>query len=426
LELLAVPAWLLLLRSFGLYESQRIEGLSGIARTVVSAHGAVGVVLVPVTWSVLSFRAVPDAIAILAAGGAAILAEKWAAYGILRFARSRGYDVRNVCVIGTIEDAHELTARFRRSPSWGFRVTSVGVETSTGRRFLRYPSGALLADSLAAVLRFEPIDEVLLTVSPQRLEAEGETIGICREHGVFTRLLWKTAESGERAVSLQEHSLALQELYGEPVVTLGGPTHNDYLIFLKRFLDIAMSSVIVVLLLPIFSAVALLVKASSPGPVIFRQRRTGLNGREFVLYKFRTMVDGAEALLSLMASRNVMNGPIFKDPEDIRITKIGRLLRRFSLDELPQFWNVLKGDMSLVGPRPLPVHESAAIIGIHRRRFTMRPGITCLWQVNGRNTCDYATWMQYDLQYVEGWSLILDAKLLLKTVPVVLTGRGAW
>jgi lipopolysaccharide/colanic/teichoic acid biosynthesis glycosyltransferase len=215
-------------------------------------------------------------------------------------------------------------------------------------------------------------------------------------------------------------------MFGEPVVTLGGPVHDDRLMFLKRVIDVAVSTLVLLVLLPLFGALAMLVKLSSPGPVIFRQRRTGLYGREFMLYKFRTMIVGAEALLPSIASRNVMRGPIFKDPQDIRVTPTGRLLRRFSLDELPQFWNVLKGDMSVVGPRPLPVHESAAIAGVHRRRFSMRPGITCLWQVNGRSACDYATWMQYDLQYVDGWSLTLDAKLLLKTVPVVLTGRGAY
>jgi exopolysaccharide biosynthesis polyprenyl glycosylphosphotransferase len=424
-ELLTLPAWLLLLGFFGLYESQRIEGLSGIARTVLSAHGVAFVTLVPLTWTIVPFSAVPGVIAILAAGCTVILVEKWAAYGILQFVRSHGYDVRNVCVIGTADDAHELAARFRRSPSWGFRVACVGVETPAGRQFQRYPSGDLLADSLPAVLRTEVIDEVLLTVPPQQLDAERATIGVCREHGVFTRFLWQTAEAGEHGMALREHSKFLQEVCGEPVVTLGGPKHDDHLIFLKRLFDIAASSMSLVLLLPLFATIAMLVKVSSSGPVIFRQRRTGLNGREFTLYKFRTMVDGAETLLSLVAPRNVMKGPIFKDPEDIRITQIGRVLRRFSLDELPQLWNVLKGDMSLVGPRPLPVHESATIAGIHRRRFTMRPGITCLWQVNGRSTCDYATWMQYDLQYVDGWSLVLDAKLLLKTVPVVLTGRGA-
>jgi lipopolysaccharide/colanic/teichoic acid biosynthesis glycosyltransferase len=171
---------------------------------------------------------------------------------------------------------------------------------------------------------------------------------------------------------------------------------------------------------------ALLVKLSLPGPIIFKQSRAGLHGRPFVLYKFRTMVDGAEGMLHALASRSVTRGPTFKDRADLRVTPIGRLLRRFSIDELPQLFNVLSGNMSLVGPRPLPLHEAAEIFGVHRRRFSMRPGITCLWQVNGRSNVEFSKWMSYDLQYVDRWSLWLDAKLLVQTIPAVLTGKGAY
>jgi lipopolysaccharide/colanic/teichoic acid biosynthesis glycosyltransferase len=172
--------------------------------------------------------------------------------------------------------------------------------------------------------------------------------------------------------------------------------------------------------------VALLVKLSSPGPVLFRQRRVGFHGRPFTLLKFRTMMDGAESLAHSLAARNITGGPVFKDRGDWRVTRIGRVLRRFSLDEVPQLLNVLRGEMSLVGPRPLPVHESDAISGAHRRRFTMRPGITCLWQVNGRSDVSYDGWMRYDLQYVDNWSIGLDARLLVRTIPAVLSGRGAY
>ena len=191
-------------------------------------------------------------------------------------------------------------------------------------------------------------------------------------------------------------------------------------------IDVVLSATLLVILLPLLLAIALMVKLSSSGPIIFRQERIGFHGRRFRLYKFRTMIVGAEAMLPALAHRSVTGGPIFKDPTDVRITRVGRILRRFSLDELPQLLNVLRGDMSLVGPRPLPVHESAAISGAHRRRFAMRPGITCLWQVNGRSDVDYATWMRYDLEYVDTWSLQLDAKLLLQTIPVGIHGRGAY
>ncbi len=145
-----------------------------------------------------------------------------------------------------------------------------------------------------------------------------------------------------------------------------------------------------------------------------------------MMYKFRTMINGAESLVHTVSHRSMTQGPVFKTPQDWRVTNIGRLLRRFSLDEVPQLLNVIKGDMSLVGPRPLPVHESDAIEGEHRRRFSMRPGLTCVWQVSGRSDVNYERWMRYDLEYVDNWSLWLDAKLLLRTIPVVITGKGAY
>jgi lipopolysaccharide/colanic/teichoic acid biosynthesis glycosyltransferase len=138
------------------------------------------------------------------------------------------------------------------------------------------------------------------------------------------------------------------------------------------------------------------------------------------------MVDGAESMLHLLAHRNITGGPIFKDTNDLRVTDIGRVLRRFSLDELPQLLNVLKGEMSLVGPRPLPVHESVAIQGLYRKRFTMKPGITCRWQVAGRNNITFDRWMELDIEYVDNWSLREDMKLLLLTIPAVFSGRGAY
>jgi lipopolysaccharide/colanic/teichoic acid biosynthesis glycosyltransferase len=171
--------------------------------------------------------------------------------------------------------------------------------------------------------------------------------------------------------------------------------------------------------------IAILIRLSSSGPVIFKQRRTGLNGRVFTIYKFRTMLDGAEAMM-MPAHRSITKGPIFKSSEDYRVTNVGHFLRRYSLDELPQFFNVLKGDMSLVGPRPLPVNEANAIQGVHRRRFRVLPGLTGIWQVSGRSDVEFDRWMKYDLEYVDNWSLGLDFKLLLKTAHVVLTGKGAY
>jgi len=176
---------------------------------------------------------------------------------------------------------------------------------------------------------------------------------------------------------------------------------------------------------PLWVAAALATRLSSRGPVLYRQVRCGLHGRRFVLLKFRTMVEDAEKLQSEVAHLNVMDGPVFKAPGDPRVTPVGRLLRRSSLDELPQLLNVLKGDMSLVGPRPPIPQEVERYLPWQRRRLAMKPGITCLWQISGRSQLDFATWMELDLAYIDAWSLWLDLKILALTVPAVFSGRGA-
>ena len=171
---------------------------------------------------------------------------------------------------------------------------------------------------------------------------------------------------------------------------------------------------------------ALLIKLTSKGPVLFRQTRCGLNGRPFTLLKLRTMVEGAEQQLDDVAHLNVHDGPVFKAANDPRVTAVDRFVRRFSFDEVPQLWNVLKGDMSLVGPRPPLPQEVARYERYQRRRLSMKPGVTGLWQVSGRNDIrDFEEWINLDLAYIDNWSLSLDAKILLRTIPTVLSGRGA-
>lgn len=193
----------------------------------------------------------------------------------------------------------------------------------------------------------------------------------------------------------------------------------------KRAIDRAGSLLLIALLSPVLILIALLIKIGSPGPVIFTQLRMGFRGRPFRMFKFRTMYADAEKQRENLLAENEMSGPVFKIRDDPRTTRVGKLLRLTSLDELPQLFNVLAGEMSLVGPRPLPLYEADKCDRWEKRRFSIRPGITCLWQINGRNLLDYAEWMRLDLQYVNNWSLLLDFKILLKTVGVVLSGKGA-
>ncbi len=197
-------------------------------------------------------------------------------------------------------------------------------------------------------------------------------------------------------------------------------------VVVKRTLDFCLSYVLLVLLSPLFVVVGLLIKVTSQGPLFFSQERVGLNKRKFRLYKFRTMIAEAEQKLSEVEHLNEVSGPVFKIKDDPRLTTIGKFLRKTSIDELPQLFNVLKGDMSLVGPRPLPVRD---VDGFgkdwQRRRFSVRPGITCLWQVNGRSDIPFENWMELDIQYIDQWSLWLDVKILAQTIPAVLRGSGA-
>jgi exopolysaccharide biosynthesis polyprenyl glycosylphosphotransferase len=215
-------------------------------------------------------------------------------------------------------------------------------------------------------------------------------------------------------------------LDGIPVITHYPGSVEGLQLAAKRSLDAALSLLLLIGLSPLFALVSLLIRLDSKGPAFYIQKRVGLNKRRFRLYKFRTMTDGADARQEELECLNEACGPVFKIKNDPRITRLGRFLRKSSIDELPQLFNVLKGDMSLVGPRPLPVRDYNGFNeDWQRRRFSVRPGITCLWQVNGRSNTSFEHWMKLDMKYIDEWSLQLDMKILLLTIPAVLRGSGA-
>jgi exopolysaccharide biosynthesis polyprenyl glycosylphosphotransferase len=218
----------------------------------------------------------------------------------------------------------------------------------------------------------------------------------------------------------------LEELDGTPLLTFSTTPDDSAAMMAKRTADVLLSVVLgAVAVVPVTLA-ALLIRLTSKGPALFRQTRVGLNGRPFTLVKLRTMVENAEERLSEVAHLNEHEGPVFKSAHDPRLTTLGRLIRRFSLDEIPQLWNVLRGEMSLVGPRPPLPEEVARYERWQRRRLSMKPGVTGLWQVSGRNEISrFEEWTNLDLAYIDNWSLALDAKILLRTIPAVLSGRGA-
>ena len=320
---------------------------------------------------------------------------------LFKMKRHGALDVRHVAIVGSGQALRDLAQTIENHRAWGLNL--VGVFDKSDIR---------------SVLEGGGLDELILVVERESLNEYTDTFLLCEELGVTARVV----------LNFFPHSISrmeLQELDGFPLLSFSTTPTNEALMFVRRILDVLLASLLAILTLPFTIMTAMLIKLTSPGPVLFKQERCGLNGRVFVMHKFRSMVDNAEQLRFELETLNEMDGPVFKSSLDPRITAIGRIIRRFSIDELPQLYNVLRGDMSLVGPRPPIPQEVARYERWQRRRLSMKPGMTCLWQISGRNEVSFDDWMKLDLTYIDNWSLLLDLKILLKTLPVVLLGRGA-
>jgi exopolysaccharide biosynthesis polyprenyl glycosylphosphotransferase len=287
------------------------------------------------------------------------------------------------------------------------------------RRF-KVPETSIV-DELNSVIAHHPVDEVLVALPIDRYRPLVDAIvRQCEEQGIIVRVRTEM-------FNLQIARSHLDDLQGVPVLTIQSGPSDGWQLVAKRFIDILASTGLLITLAPLFAIVTLLIRLDSPGPVFFGQERIGFNKRRFRMLKFRTMVAEADRQQDMLEHLNEAEGPVFKIKNDPRITRVGKFLRRFSIDELPQLFNVLKGDMSLVGPRPLPVRDVDRIdVQWHKRRFSIKPGITCLWQVNGRSNIGFDDWVRMDLDYIDKWSLGLDLLILMKTIPAVFRGPGAY
>jgi exopolysaccharide biosynthesis polyprenyl glycosylphosphotransferase len=324
-----------------------------------------------------------------------------------------------VMVVGTGERALRMARGLEQSSEYGIRLRGFLSENAGAppQIQLRVLYKVLPIADLPAILRQHVVDEVIFAVGSESLAELEEIFLMCDEEGVRTRVAVDFFPHVNSTVSLDR--------FGEtPLLTFSAAPYDEIRLLLKRMTDVAIAAAGLVVLSPLMAAIALLIRLTSPGPAIFRQVRCGLNGRLFLFYKFRSMVENAEALKKDLEHLNVRE-TAFKIPHDPRSTPVGRYLRKFSIDEWPQLWNVLRGDMSLVGPRPAVPSEVEQYQRWQRRRLRMRPGLTCLWAISGRDNVDFETWMKMDMQYIDNWSLALDWKILLQTIPRVLTGRGA-
>ena len=277
-----------------------------------------------------------------------------------------------------------------------------------------------LVDRLVELLHEHSVNGVILSAKHAYFGQVEAAIRACELEGVEA---WLVADFFRTQIS----RTSFDDFHGWPVLVFRSAPEASWQAVGKQVLDFMGALGLLLLMSVPLGVVALLVKMTSPGPVLFRQQRAGLNGRPFTLYKFRTMVSNAEQIKHELAAMNEMTGPVFKVTNDPRVTKVGKVLRKYSLDEFPQLYNVLRGEMSLVGPRPLPVDEVRRFDDMaHRRRLSMKPGLTCLWQVSGRSAVtDFQEWVRLDLEYIDNWSLWLDIRILSRTVPVVLKGTGA-
>ncbi|MCX5815517.1 MAG: sugar transferase [Proteobacteria bacterium] len=338
---------------------------------------------------------------------------------LIRFLQNRGSFVRYILIIGTNTQAVQIANLFDSHPGWGIRV--VGLLTydtnEIGKNVFNYNVLGMV-DDLMFVLEKNVIDFVFLAQASDRVTQLQNVSLRCRTVGIDFIM--------DISILLQKMSKISVEYAEDSSFIIFKPVrHSNEMLFIKRLIDIVLSGILIILCAPLWIIVSFLIKRDSSGPVFFIQERVGKNGRLFPMYKFRSMVTGADKMQVHLTHLNEMDGPVFKIKDDPRLTRIGKFLRRTSLDELPQLFNVLMGNMSLVGPRPPILKEVLLYHPWQRKRLSVTPGVTCLWQVTGRNEIKFDEWMKLDMQYIDNWSLLLDIKILFMTIKAVISRRGA-
>jgi exopolysaccharide biosynthesis polyprenyl glycosylphosphotransferase len=416
---LVLAIWTLLLVTREAYTSRRTVALASEVWQVVRVVGAGTLTLAAAGWLLrLDFVSRPFLILFASLDLVFLLLEKLVLRLTARRVRNRGYNYRSLLIVGINPRAEEVARIIGEHPHWGLQL--IGFVAPNGEHGEDFAGLPVLgrADDLPRILQQEVVDEVIFVLSRRQLDEFEDSFLLCSELGIRARVALYFPHMKARVV--------LEELEGIPLLTFTNTPGAPFPMFLKRVQDITASALGMALLAPLVPFIAAAVKLSSRGPVLYSQERCGLNGRRFTLHKFRTMYEGADSRLEEVAHLNEVEGPAFKARHDPRTTSVGRILRRLSLDELPQLVNVLKGDMSLVGPRPPLPEEVERYERWQRRRLSMKPGLTGLWQVSGRaGLDDFNRWIALDLAYIDRWSLWLDLKILLWTIPAVLSTRGA-
>ena len=417
----ALPLWYILFRLNGKYESHRTNTTPKVTWIIVKSVGEGIALLILISYFMKvtafsrSFILLFGLINILLLVLVQALLKQF-----LYRVRSRGFNFRMVLIVGTGRRARFVADKIASHREWGLKI--FGFLTPNPEEIGQSVDGGIIIgklDDLKQILSAHPIDEVHVALSLLDLDTITSILEICEEQGLRTRVMMDLY-----APVLSK--IHLEDFHGTPMLTFTASPMETWEMMLKEVLDRAGSFVLLLLFLPLFLLFALLIKIDSRGPVFFVQERVGLYKRRFRMYKFRTMVDNAEGMKPALREKNDLAGPAFKMKNDPRCTRTGKLLRKISLDELPQLINVLKGEMSFIGPRPPVPEEVVQYKTWQYRRLSMKPGISGLWQVSRRNDLDFKEWMELDLQYIDNWSLKLDFIIFLKTFPAVLFGRGAF
>ncbi len=422
--LLLAAGWVGIFDYFIRYKADRLVALNTQVKNLIKATGFASfwLMMICAVFSVESFNIFNILIffAVVTSFG---IVSRLLLRLVLLSARRSGYNYRFLLVVGANNRAFEVAERIEDKRELGYKIVGFVAETDeileemNGRQNDWRILGSL--GNLRHILTEERVDEIMVCLPvDSRFSDITRIVQNARDLGIVVRLMPNFADG------TLLRNMYIEEFDDEYVVTLFREQMLMQLL-VKRLIDASVSLAALIVLLPLMMIVAIIIKLTSPGPVFFSQYRVGMNQRQFRLYKFRSMVVDAEERKLELQHLNERDGPAFKIENDPRTTAIGRFIRKLSIDELPQLLNVLSGEMSLVGPRPPLPDEVKKYEWLFRKRLSVKPGITCIWQISGRNSVSFEDWMEMDHEYIENWSLLLDIKILLKTVPAVLFGRGA-
>ncbi len=415
-----IPMWLILLSLSGAYKDFRTRAFYKDLAIIIKA-GLLSVIvlgnIVFITKLQFTSRLYIGIFTLTTAS--CLMIEKRLMTFLLDYMHEHGFNQINLLVVGTGKRAQNFIRILKEHSNWGLRIVGLidDEHEMYGKEIEGYRVLGRIQD-IPFILHRKVIDRVIFVVPRLWLHRLDDVILACEREGISTSITMDLFDL--RIAEMRQTNFS-----GIPLLEIETIRAKEWQLLFKRTADIFLSLFFMIILSPIILITMIVIKLESKGPLLFSQIRSGVNGRKFKLYKFRSMIVGAEMKKKHIEKMNEMDGPVFKIKHDPRITKIGRFIRKFSIDELPQLLNVLKGDMSIVGPRPpLPVEVQMYELW-QRRRLSLKPGLTCIWQVSGRNNINFERWMEMDLEYIDNWSLWMDFKIIFKTIFVVLFGYGA-